>query len=140
MDSIFFNKEIISLLAKNSVNFTVSVPFVRFREPKKTIKDCPSWHEIDDKWSYFETQWKPKSWNTEFRFVFTRQKGPLQLDLFVPLDSNYESTTIMAHNFSREMQMLAHPAASRAKPKRPAAWKFKKLGSFAARLSKEQVV
>jgi hypothetical protein len=34
---------------------------------------------------------------------------------------------MMAHNFSREMQMVAHPAASRAKAKRPAAWTFQKL-------------
>ncbi len=38
--------------------------------------------------------------------------------------------SMMAHNFSREMQMLAHPAACRAKPKRPAAWKFKKLDTI----------
>jgi len=149
------------------------------------LKTVVSWHDIDNKWSYFETQWKPKSWNTEFRFVFTKkkikkpQKGALQLDLFEPLDLNYEYKVIMtnknesaksvvlfhngrgsqeaifgdaktdtalgvipckrlssnqvfilasmmAHNFSREMQMVAHPAATRAKPKRPTAWKFKK--------------
>lgn len=35
--------------------------------------------------------------------------------------------SMMAHNFSREMQMVAHPAASKAKAKRPAAWTFQKL-------------
>jgi hypothetical protein len=35
--------------------------------------------------------------------------------------------SMMAHNFSREMQMLAHPAATRAKSKRPTAWKFQRL-------------
>lgn len=189
MDSAFFNKDILSLLAENHVKFTASVPFARFSELKKMIEDCRSWNKIDNKWSYFETQWKPKSWNTEFRFVFTRkkiktpQKGPLQLDLFEPLDLNYEYKVIvtnktetaksvvlfhngrgsqesifgdaktdtalgvipckrlssnqvftiasmMAHNFSREMQMVAHPAATRTKPKRPAAWKFKKLDTI----------
>ncbi len=33
----------------------------------------------------------------------------------------------MEHNFSREMQMIAHPAANRAKAKRPTAWTFQKL-------------
>ena len=189
MDSAFFNESIISLMAENRVNFTASVPFIKFAKLKEMIEECSSWHEIDKKWSYFETQWKPLSWNTEFRFVFTRkkvkkqQKGPLQLDLFVPLDSDYEYKVIvtnktesaksvvlfhngrgsqeaifgdaktdtglgvipckrlssnqvftlasmMAHNFSREMQMVAHPAASRVKPKRPAAWKFKKLDTI----------
>jgi hypothetical protein len=189
MDSAFFNQDIISLMAENHVKFTASVPFARFSELKKMIEDCSSWHEIDNKWSYFETQWKPKSWNTEFRFVFTKkkikkpQKGPLQLDLFEPLDLNYEYKVIvtnknesaksvvlfhngrgsqesifgdaktdtalgvipckrlssnqvftlasmMAHNFSREMQMVAHPAVTRTKPKRPTAWKFKKLDTI----------
>jgi hypothetical protein len=38
--------------------------------------------------------------------------------------------SMMAHNFSKEIQMLAHPAATRAKPKRPTAWKFKKLDTI----------
>jgi len=189
MDSAFFNKDILCLLSKNHVKFTASVPFARFLELKKMIEGCRSWNKIDNKWSYFEAQWKPKSWNTEFRFVFTRkkiktpQKGPLQLDLFEPLDLNYEYKVIvtnktetaksvvlfhngrgsqesifgdaktdtglgvipckrlssnqvftiasmMAHNFSREMQMVAHPAATRTKPKRPAAWKFQKLDTI----------
>jgi len=189
MDSAFFNEEIISLMSENHVKFTASVPFIRFAELKKMIEDCCSWDEIDKEWSYFETQWKPKSWNTEFRFVLTmkkvkkQQKGPLQLDLFVPLDLDYEYKVIvtnktesvkavvlfhngrgsqesifgdaktdtalgvipcnrlssnqvftiasmMVYNFSREMQMVAHPAATRAKPKRPVAWKFKKLDTI----------
>jgi len=189
MDSAFFNQNIISLMAENHVKFTSSVPFARFAELKKMIEECNSWHEIDNKWSYFETQWKPKSWNAEFRYVFIKkkvkspQKGPLQLDLFEPLNLNYEYKVIvtnktesaksvvlfhngrgsqesifgdaktdtalgvipckrlssnqvftlasmMAHNFSKEMQMVAHPAVTRAKPKRPTAWKFKKLDTI----------
>jgi hypothetical protein len=30
----------------------------------------------------------------------------------------------MAHNFSKAMQILAHPASGRANSKRPATWKF----------------
>jgi len=189
MDSAFFNEEIISIMAQNNVKFTTSVPFARFGVLKKMIEGCNSWNKIDKNWSYFETQWKPESWNSEFRFVFTRkkikkpQKGPLQLDLFEPLDLNYEYKVIatnktesakavvlfhngrgsqesifgdaktdnglgvipckrlssnqvftlasmMAHNLSREMQMIAHPASRRAKPKRPSAWKFKKLDTI----------
>jgi len=189
MDSAFFNKEIISLLAAKQVQFTASVPFVRFAELKRMIEACESWTVIDENWSFFETQWKPKSWNTEFRFVFTRkkvkkpQKGALQLDLFEPIARDYQYKVIvtnktesakaivlfhngrgsqesifgdakndtalgvipckrlvanqvftlasmMAHNFSKEMQMLAHPAAPRSKAKRPTAWKFQKLDTI----------
>ena len=38
--------------------------------------------------------------------------------------------SMMAHNFSKEMQMLAHPATTRAKSKRSAAWKFQKLNTI----------
>ena len=41
---------------------------------------------------------------------------------------------MMAHNFSQEMQMIAHPAAGRAKPKRPTAWKFHKLDTIRRRI------
>ncbi|MCP4141389.1 MAG: hypothetical protein GY755_14090 [Chloroflexi bacterium] len=163
-------------MAEKKVRFTASVPFARFTELKKLIEDCDSWTDIDDRWSYFETQWKPKSWNTEFRFVFTIKKikkalkGPLQLNLFEPVHREYQYkvvitnktesakavvefhngrgsqeaifgnaktdtglgvipckrlianqvftlSSMMVHNFSQEMQMIAHPASGRAKPK-----------------------
>ena len=193
MDGAFFNQDIISLMAEKKVRFTASVPFARFTELKKLIEDCDSWTDIDDRWSYFETQWKPKSWNTEFRFVFTRKKikkalkGPLQLDLFEPVHREYQYkvvvtnktesakavvefhngrgsqeaifgnaktdtglgvipckrlianqvftlSSMMAHNFSQEMQMIAHPASGRAKSKRPSAWKFQKLDTIRHRI------
>ena len=92
MDSAFFNKDIISMLNGNKVKFTSSVPFERFRELKALIEDCKSWEKIDEEWSFFETQWKPQSWDSQFRFIFTRRKnrkqrkGPLQLHLFEPVD------------------------------------------------------
>lgn len=189
MDSAFFNQVILPMLSRNNIKFTASVPFERFTELKKMIEECASWNKIDKEWSYFETQWKPKSWETSFRFIFTRrknkkqQKGPLQLKLFEPADFQYDYKVIvtnkpesakavvlfhngrgsqeavfgdaknhaaldsipcrsmaanqvftissmMAHNLTREMQMLAHPAAGRALAKRPSAWKFQKLDSI----------
>ena len=116
-----------------------------------------------------------------------QRKGPLQLQLFEPVDLNYdykvivtnksESTknvvlfhngrgsqeaifgdakndtaldivpcrrlaanqvftisAMMAHNLSREVQMLAQPSAPRALAKRPAAWKFEKLDTIRHRI------
>ena len=189
MDSAFFNQDILSMLNGNKIKFTASVPFERFTELKKMIEECTSWNKIDKEWSYFETQWKPKSWKASFRFIFTRrknkkqQKGPLQLKLFEPTDFQYDYkvvvtnkpesakavvlfhngrgsqeavfgdaknhaaldsipcrsmaanqiftvSSMMAHNLTREMQMLAHPAAGRTRAKRPSAWKFQKLDSI----------
>jgi len=193
MDSAFFNQDIISMLGDNQVKFTASVPFERFSQLKKIIEERKRWHKIDNQWSYFETNWQPKSWDVSFRFIFTRKKtkkqrkGPLQLRLFEPVDYDYDYKVIvtnkpesaktvvlfhngrgsqeaifgdaktdtalglipcrrlvanqvftvsamMAHNLSREIQMLAQPAAPRAKAKRPAAWKFEKLDTIRHRI------
>jgi hypothetical protein len=40
----------------------------------------------------------------------------------------------MAHNLSREIQMLATPSMLRARPKRPAAWNFKTLDTLRHRI------
>lgn len=193
MDSAFFNKETLRTLGSNQVRFTASVPFERFPELKGMIEQRNRWKTIDREWSYFETQWKPKSWESFYRFLFIRkrvksqQKGPLQLHLFEPRDLHFDYKVIvtnkresaksvvlfhngrgsqetvfgdaktdaaldvlpcrclggnqiftlcamMAHNLSREIQMLASPCASRSLPKRPAQWAFEKLDGLRHRI------
>lgn len=46
----------------------------------------------------------------------------------------YTLCAMMAHNLSREIQMISAPATSRALPKRPAAWKFKNLDTLRHRI------
>jgi hypothetical protein len=193
IDSAFFSEKILSILDGSHVKFTASVPFERFSELKGKIEQRKRWRKIDKEWSYFETEWKPKSWNTSYRFIFTRKrnkkqyKEALQLHLFEPRDFNFEYKVIvtnktesaksvvmfhngrgsqeaifgdaknhagldvipsrrlaanqiftvcamMAHNLSREIQMLATPACLRAKPKRPAAWTFQTLDTLRHRI------
>jgi len=193
IDSAFFNKDTLSTLGSSHVRFTASVPFERFPELKNMIEQRTRWKIIDREWSYFETQWKPKSWESFYRFLFIRkkvksqQKGPLQLHLFEPRDLHFDYKVIvtnktesaksvvqfhngrgsqetifgdaktdaaldmlpsrrlggnqiftlcamMAHNLSREIQMLASPCASRSLPKRPAHWVFEKLDSLRHRI------
>jgi hypothetical protein len=189
MDSAFFSQNILTMLDRENVCFTASVPFERFLQLKEIVEKRKRWHKIDAQWSYFETKWKPKSWDTHFRFIFIRKKnkkqirGPLQLHLFEPRDFHYDYKVIvtnktesaksvalfhngrgsqeaifgdakndvaldvipckrlranqvftlcgmMAHNLSREIQMLAKSSTKRAKAKRPAAWKFEKLDTI----------
>lgn len=189
IDSAFFNQDILSMLSNKHVSFTASVPFERFVELKTIIEKRQRWNKIDDQLSYFETNWKPKSWDTCFRFICIRKrntkqrKGPLQLHLFEPRDFQYDYkvivtnkiesvksvvlfhngrgsqeaifgnaknnvaldmipcrrltsnqiftlTAMMAHNLSREIQMLAQPRASRARAKRPSSWNFEKLDTI----------
>jgi len=179
MDSAFFSQKTLVSLGSSHVKFTASVPFERFPELKSMIEQRNRWRTIDREWAYFETQWRPKSWDTSYRFLFIRkkvksqQKGPLQLHLFEPRDLHFDYKVIvtnktesarsvvlfhngrgsqetifgdaktdaaldalpsrrlagnqiftlcamMAHNLSREIQMLASTPASRSLPKRPA--------------------
>ena len=46
----------------------------------------------------------------------------------------YTLCSMMAHNLSKELQMISAPAASRALPKRPAAWKFNTLDTLRHRI------
>jgi len=194
MDSAFFSQNILSIFNSNHVKFTASVPFERLTQLKEMVESRKRWRKIDGQWSYFETSWKAKSWQTSCRFIFTRKKsrkqhkGLLQLHLFEPRDFDIDYKVIvtnktesaksvvlfhngrgsqegifgdakndaaldvlpskrlagnqlftlcamMAHNLSREMQMLAASgAASRALPKRPAVWAFEKLDTLRHRI------
>jgi hypothetical protein len=193
MDSAFFSKKIMAILNNNHLKFTASVPFERLTELKGMVEKRKRWRKIDKQWSYFEIQWKPKSWNDSFRFIFIRKKhkkqrkGQIQLHLFEPRDFNYDYKVIvtnktesaksivlfhngrgsqecifgdakndaaldvipsrrlsgnqiytlcsmMAHNLSREVQMLAAPSVQRARAKRPAAWTFERLDTLRHRV------
>jgi len=193
MDSAFFSETILSVLDGRNVKFTTSVPFARFPQLKEIIEKRKRWRTIDQEWSYFETKWKPKSWDNTYRFIFTRRKNkkqykwPVQLHLFEPRDYRFDYKVIvtnksesaknvvlfhngrgsqeaifgdaktdaaldiiptkrlagnqiftlcsmMAHNLSRELQMLASPAVPRALPKRPSLWAFERLDTLRHRI------
>ena len=193
MDAAFFNETIVDVLDYYGVQFTASVPFERFPVLKSMVAQRKRWRRIDRQWSYFESPWKPKSWDTHYRFLFIRKsvkkqhKGPLQLHLFEPRDYGfdykvmvtnksgsaknvilfhngrgsqeaifgdaktdaglnvipsrcltgnqiYTLCAMMAHNLSREIQMLAFPRAGRSLPKRPAAWTFERLDTLRHRI------
>ena len=193
IDSAFFSEKILSALDRNYVKFSATVPFERFTQLKEMVEERKRWRTIDHEWSYFETKWKPKSWDTFYRFIFIRrknkkqQKGPLQLHLFEPRDFQFDYKVIvtnkidsaksvamfhngrgsqeaifadakndaglnvipsrrlagnqiftlcslMAHNLSRELQMIAGSPSNRALPKRPAAWSFQRLDTLRHRI------
>ena len=194
MDSAFFSQHILSIFNGNHVKFSASVPFERLTQLKEMVESRKRWRRIDSQWSYFETAWKPKSWERGYRFIFTRKrtrqqrKGMLQLHLFEPRDFDFDYKVIvtnkpesaksvvlfhngrgsqerifgdakndaaldvipskrlagnqvftlcamMAHNLSREVQMVAaNGAKTRALPKRPAAWAFEKLDTLRHRI------
>lgn len=112
LDSAFFSDEIVSELASLKTEFSISVPFERFAELKSMIADRPRWHRINTQWSYFETEWKPKVWDDRFRFIFIRQKtkqqqkGPIQLDLFIPKDEGVDYKVIITNQTCSAKKVL----------------------------------
>ena len=92
MDSAFFSDAIVSMLESEGVEFTISVPFERFATLKSIVEDRKRWHELNDRWGFFETRWKPRRWNRRHRVVCIRQrsrvqhKEPVQLNLFIPYE------------------------------------------------------
>ena len=103
MDSAFFSDEIVTALNEHHMECSISVPFERFVELKQMIERRQRWSAIDGELSYFETDWKPKSWPRRCRFLLIRtrakqqQKGPVQLDLFEPYQYGYEFKVIVTN-------------------------------------------
>jgi len=110
MDSAFFSEAIIDALGEAGVEFTASVPFERLAALKEMVE---SRRRIDEELSYFETQWKPKSWERRYRFIFIRKrvarqrKGPLQLGLFTPHEQGYDFKVIVTNKRLRARKVAA---------------------------------
>jgi len=103
LDSAFFSDDIVSLLDSEGVQFTISVPFERFSALKALIEKRKRWRRLNGQCSFFETKWKPSSWNDRYRFVFVRNqnrqqyKGAVQLDLFIPYAYGYDFKVIVTN-------------------------------------------
>ena len=103
MDGAFFSDAIVKALDEQRVEYTISVPFERFSELKTTIETRCHWHPMDEQCDYFESDWKPKSWQRRHRFIFIRQfskitnKQPVQLDLFVPYQYGFDFKVIITN-------------------------------------------
>lgn len=103
MDSAFFSDDIVSALQAQGVEFTISVPFERFAELKGMIENRQRWWRLNGSVSYFEADWKPKSWDRRFRFLYIRtrtqrqRKEPIQLDLFVPHEYGHDFKVIVTN-------------------------------------------
>ena len=113
IDSAFFNEVIIERLHGSGVEFTLSVPFERFAALKGLVEGTRRWRRMAPGLDYFETRWKPKSWNTRYRFIFIRKqvrcqdKLPIQLDLFRPTEYGYEFKVIVTNKRMSPRKVVA---------------------------------
>jgi len=112
MDSAFFSDQIVTELQGQAVEFSISVPFERFAELKQMVQSRRRWRYFNGELSYFDTQWKPKKWDSRFRFLFIRHKvkkkskEPVQLDLFIPHQQGYEFKVIVTNKQTTMKKVL----------------------------------
>jgi len=104
MDGAFFSEDIVAMLDKCGVVYTISVPFERYTTIKCFIDDRCRWNKISNVQSFFEKNMSLKSWKLpKHRFVFIRQhnaiqnKEPIQLDLFHPKDYYFQYKVIITN-------------------------------------------
>jgi hypothetical protein len=80
-----------------------SLAIGRGTQYKQLIEGRCRWQRLNNDLAFFEAQWKPKSWPNRFRFVFLRtryhrrSKEPVQLDLFVPVDTEFRYTVVVTN-------------------------------------------
>ena len=114
MDSAFFSDSIVSMLESERVEFTVSVPFERLAALKALVEGRKRWRKLDERWSFFETRWKPISWERRHRLVCIRQrnrkqyKAPVQLDLFIPHEYGHDFKVIITNKTLSAKKVLAY--------------------------------
>lgn len=113
LDGAFFSDEIVSALDDEGVEFTISVPFARFVALKEVVEKRKRWRRLDGDTHFFETRWKPNSWNDKYRFLFLRSrhrqqyKGVVQLDLFMPYDYGYDFKVLITNKRLKAGKVLA---------------------------------
>ncbi|PRQ10056.1 IS1380 family transposase [Enhygromyxa salina] len=103
LDSAFFNENVLDLLEDLGVEYAMAIPFAAYPGLKHRVHRRERWRPIDDDWSYFELDWRPKTWAGRRRVICirrrraARRKGPLQLDLFEPIDDEFEFKVIVTN-------------------------------------------
>jgi len=104
LDGAHYSDATCARLHEEGIEFSVSVPFERLPRLKGVIEARTLWHRIDDEWSYFTWSWRP---NAKSRYSFPcviyrrrvakPRKGPIQLDLFEPIERDHEYKVVMTN-------------------------------------------
>lgn len=113
IDSAFFSQAMVRLLEDLGVEYSISVPFQRYVALKELVESRTRWNTLNADVSYFELSWKPKIWQQPGRFLVVRtrtpirQRGPVQLDLFVPHDYGYKFKVIVTNKRTQARSIVA---------------------------------
>ena len=112
LDSAFFNEQVLLALEALVVEYAIAVPFAAYPGLKHRVHSRERWRRLDEDWSFFKLDWRPKSWCDRRRLVCIRRrragrrKGPLQLDLFEPVDPEFEFKVIVTNKTTTAANIL----------------------------------
>ena len=104
LDGAHYSDATCTGLHEAGIEFSLSVPFERLPQMKAIVESRRVWHRINDEWSYFTWSWRPnvKSKRSFPCIMYRRRvakprKGPIQLDLFVPIERDYKYKVVMTN-------------------------------------------
>jgi hypothetical protein len=104
LDGAHYSDATCAGLHDEGIEFSVNVPFERLPKLKGIVEDRRFWRRIDDEWSYFTWSWRPSTKSSRSfpcvvyrRRVAKPRKGPIQLDLFEPIERDHEYKAVMTN-------------------------------------------
>jgi hypothetical protein len=103
MDSAFFQRRILNLLAREGCDYAIKVGFWDWVHLKQTVATRRRWTRINDSVSCFETQLDLEPWNLRLRVVIYRKRVShrtrknFQLNLFTPDDGHFEYSAVTSN-------------------------------------------
>ena len=118
MDGAFFRDDVLRWLTWREVGYAIKVPFYRWLDLQKFIKNAPSWTRVTDEVSGFIVPAVATPWGRSLSVAIYRRKVAhrtaknYQLDLFDPDDGHYEYSAITS-NLDYTLANLWHFMAGR---------------------------
>lgn len=112
MDAAFYSHEALERLEQMKVEYSVSVPYGASPPLRQVIEGRQRWRRIDETWSYFEVVWCSRKMTRKRRYVVyrkwvpTRERGPLQLDLYEPVSWDYQYRVVVTNKRVHAAQLL----------------------------------
>lgn len=100
MDSAFFQRRILNLLARQGCDYAIKVGFWDWVHLKEKVAVRRRWHRVNDTVGCFETRLELEPWNLRLRVVIYRKRVPyrtrknFQLNLFTPDDGHFEYSAV----------------------------------------------
>ncbi|MEW6745189.1 MAG: IS1380 family transposase [Planctomycetota bacterium] len=113
LDAAHFSEGTCCWLDGQGIEFSISVPFLRFPDLKEKVEGRQHWRRIDDDWSFFEITWKPKKWDHRFRVILYRhripvpRKRPIQLEIFEPVHREFDYKAVVTNKRGSAARVLA---------------------------------